>query len=270
MSRNISRSPSSRLACAACWAAMTCSARSRLVRALAFGRTLKTDRAAGSAISWDGHFNTQVEGEAFATVIDLILNCGCFVYIGAWLPFSSFNTPALGIELWKLFVLFVAILALRRIPALLLMYHAIPEITTWREALFSGHFGPVRLGTRAVIGCSRAPQMGVGAIFVSTLAVTRLPSPESPPQNQEQLLASVIQPIVSFVVLGSICIRTSRLCLISARTNNRRRYRWVVHPLLHDRQARQLPHGLAPAHAQHARGARVALEHAPRGRRERA
>jgi NhaP-type Na+/H+ or K+/H+ antiporter len=108
---------------------------------------LNTDRAAGSAISWDGHFNTQVEGEAFATVIDLILNCGCFVYIGAWLPFGSFNTPALGIELWKLFVLFVAILALRRIPALLLMYRAIPEITSWREALFSGHFGPVRLAS---------------------------------------------------------------------------------------------------------------------------
>lgn len=107
----------------------------------------------GSAISWDGHFNTQVEdkdkdkdngkgeGEVFATVIDLVLNCAGFIYIGAWLPFGSYNTPELGIEVWKLVVLSIGILALRRIPALLLIYKVVPEIKSWREALFSGHFG---------------------------------------------------------------------------------------------------------------------------------
>jgi hypothetical protein len=49
--------------------------------------------------------------------------------------------PELGIEPWKLVVLFIAILILRRIPALLLIYKFVPEIETWREALFSGHFG---------------------------------------------------------------------------------------------------------------------------------
>jgi hypothetical protein len=49
--------------------------------------------------------------------------------------------------------------------------------------------------------------MGVGAIFVSTLAVTRLKEPDGPPKNQEELLAATLQPIVSFVVLGSIIIR---------------------------------------------------------------
>ncbi|KAF5389437.1 hypothetical protein D9757_004298 [Collybiopsis confluens] len=38
--------------------------------------------AAGSAMSWDGHFNEQTEGEVFASVIDLVLNCSCFIYIG--------------------------------------------------------------------------------------------------------------------------------------------------------------------------------------------
>ena len=51
--------------------------------------------------------------------------------------------------------------------------------------------------------------MGVGAIFISTLAVTELPTPQSPPQNQAELLAATLQTIVSFVVLGSIIIRTS-------------------------------------------------------------
>ena len=97
----------------------------------------------GSAISWDGHFNIQIENEVFSSVIDLVLNCGCFVYIGAWLPFDAFNSPELGITPWRLIVLFIAILFLRRIPALLVLYHWVPEISGWKEALFSGHFGTV-------------------------------------------------------------------------------------------------------------------------------
>lgn len=50
-------------------------------------------------------------------------------------------------------------------------------------------------------------QMGVGAIFISTLAVTELPKPQSPPQGQAELLAATLQTIVGFVVLGSIIIR---------------------------------------------------------------
>lgn len=49
--------------------------------------------------------------------------------------------------------------------------------------------------------------MGVGAIFVSTLALTRLPTPQSPPKDQAEHLAATLQTIVSFVVLGSIIIR---------------------------------------------------------------
>ena len=51
--------------------------------------------------------------------------------------------------------------------------------------------------------------MGVGAIFISTLALTRLPEPQSPPADQSELLAATLQPIVSFVVLCSILIRKS-------------------------------------------------------------
>ncbi|KAJ7082043.1 Sodium/hydrogen exchanger family-domain-containing protein [Mycena belliarum] len=146
--------------------------------------------ACGNAISWDEHFNNVTEDEVFSSVIDLLLNCACFVYIGAWMPFDAFNTPALGITPWRLVVLFLAILALRRIPSVLLLYRWVPEIRTWREALFTGHFGP----------------MGVGAVFVSTLALTRLPKPQDPPADQQELLAAVIQPVVAFVVLGSIII----------------------------------------------------------------
>ena len=49
--------------------------------------------------------------------------------------------------------------------------------------------------------------MGVGAIFISTLALHQLPPPSNPPQTQQDILTLSIQPIVSFVVLSSIIVR---------------------------------------------------------------
>jgi sodium/hydrogen antiporter len=95
----------------------------------------------GTAVSWDGSFNVHTENEVFSSVIDLLLNCACFIYIGAWLPFDTFNSPELGITLPRLVVLFSAIMIVRRIPSLLLLFKWIPEIENWRQALFSGHFG---------------------------------------------------------------------------------------------------------------------------------
>jgi NhaP-type Na+/H+ or K+/H+ antiporter len=100
--------------------------------------------AAGCAISWDPHFNIQIADDSFPSVIDYIVNCGCFIYIGAWLPFGSYNSPELGLTPWRLVVLMISILVLRRIPFLLLLYKWVPEIPSWKDALFCGHFGPVR------------------------------------------------------------------------------------------------------------------------------
>ncbi|KAJ7477707.1 Sodium/hydrogen exchanger family-domain-containing protein [Mycena latifolia] len=168
--------------------------------------------ACGNAISWDEHFNDVTENEVFSSVIDLVLNCGCFVYIGAWMPFDAFTSPELGIVPWRLVVLFLGILALRRIPSVLLLYRWVPEIRTWREALFTGHFGP----------------MGVGAVFVSTLALTRLPTPHDPPEGQQELLAATLQPIVAFVVLGSIVIHGLSIPFFSLSGNMHSRTRSLM------------------------------------------
>ncbi|KAH9013415.1 hypothetical protein EDB85DRAFT_2296285 [Lactarius pseudohatsudake] len=142
----------------------------------------------GCAISWDGHFKEQTEHDSFSSVLDLVLNCACFIYIGAWLPFDKFRISEIGVTPWRLVVLVLTILALRRIPSLLLLYKLIPEVRNVREALFCGHFGP----------------MGVSAVFIATLAQSRLKTPHDPPQTQEDHLAIALQPIVAFVVLGSI------------------------------------------------------------------
>ncbi|KAF8309346.1 hypothetical protein DL93DRAFT_2063063 [Clavulina sp. PMI_390] len=148
--------------------------------------------AAGSAVSWDGHFNEQVEdNEVFASLIDSIMNCVVFVFIGAWIRFPDWTNAAVNISPARLVAFFFSILLTRRIPALMLLYPTIPDIHNWKEALFCGWFGP----------------MGVGAVFISTLALTYLPEPQKDdPQGQLQILATCIQPIVSCTILGSILI----------------------------------------------------------------
>jgi len=148
--------------------------------------------AAGSAISWDDHFDRKIENYAFS-ILDLVLNCICFIYIGAWLPFDQFDISELGITPWRLVLLMLVILTLRRIPFIFIIYKLIPnEVSNWRQALLCGYFGP----------------MGVSAIFVSTLAQSRLAVPQTPPLSQQDLLATALQPIISFVVLGSIFIHS--------------------------------------------------------------
>ena len=77
------------------------------------------------------------------------------------------------------------------------MYRWIPDVKTWREAVFSGHFGP----------------MGIGAIFISTLASEFLilhidgnPSTTADQHHQIEMVSQMIQPIVAFMVICSIMI----------------------------------------------------------------
>jgi hypothetical protein len=74
---------------------------------------------------------------------------------------------------------------------MLAFYKWIPDIRTFREAAFTGWFGP----------------MGVGAVFIATLAKTKLPEPQEEPIGQAEILSASIQPIVYFLVLISILCR---------------------------------------------------------------
>jgi Alkali metal cation/H+ antiporter Nha1 C terminus/Sodium/hydrogen exchanger family len=119
-----------------------------------------------------------------------------FVYYGAIIPWDMMNAPELTVVPWRLVVIAILILLFRRIPIMLALKPIIPDIRTWREALFCGHFGPI----------------GVGAIFISILAraeletghtvpLATLPTdPNSP--NYTVILA--IWPIVSFLILSSV------------------------------------------------------------------
>jgi len=173
-----------------------------------------------SAISWDGEFNIHTEEQVFSPVIDLTLNCACFVYIGAWFPFGSFNSPALGIAPWRLVTLYLATLLLRRIPAIFILYRWVPEIETRKEAFFCGHFGdsthtPQR-SLSLLTSCDRFCEL-IHLLFLTMSradgcwchfpSLHRLPVPHDPPKNEEELLSASLELIVAFVVLGSIFIR---------------------------------------------------------------
>ncbi|KZO99241.1 hypothetical protein CALVIDRAFT_548788 [Calocera viscosa TUFC12733] len=147
---------------------------------------------AGTAFSWDGAFNEATEDTSFSSVIEMLFDSACFIFIGAWMPFASFYDPNLTLSVWRLVVITILLLLVRRIPPILISYKIIPDIKNFKEALFSGHFGP----------------MGVGAVFISSLAVSKLPTASGTisADDQQTFLAASIQPIVAFVVLWSILI----------------------------------------------------------------
>jgi hypothetical protein len=83
-------------------------------------------------------------------------------------------------------------------------------------------------------------QMGVGAVFVSTLAVHRLGEENfhGPDEGQRKLLAATIQPIVAFVVMCSIVIRMRFLSALGWQLANSCPPRWPLHPVLFFRPQR--------------------------------
>ena len=101
----------------------------------------------GTAFAWDGFFNKQTEESVFSSVIDLLFNIAAFVFVGAWMPFNDFSNETLTLSVWRLLVIGILVLILRRLPVIVGLYKFIPDIKTFREAVFSGHFGPMGIGT---------------------------------------------------------------------------------------------------------------------------
>lgn len=169
--------------------------------------------AAGAAFSWDGWFARKTEESHVSNVIDLLLNMAFFVYFGAIIPWELYDAPELGILPWKLVIIAILLILFRRIPIMLALKPFIPDIRTWREALFCGHFGPI----------------GVGAIFMSILARAELehdePTPlaELPaPGAHNYMVVSCIWPVVTFMIIASIIVHGSSIAVftLGKRLNN--------------------------------------------------
>jgi NhaP-type Na+/H+ or K+/H+ antiporter len=85
-----------------------------------------------------------------------------FTFVGVTVPWSAFNDPALGLTYGNLTLLCVGVLFLRRVPAMMLFYRAIPQIADSGEALFMGWMAPIGAGSifytfvSYVLGLSRS------------------------------------------------------------------------------------------------------------------
>ncbi|KFA55907.1 hypothetical protein S40293_06932 [Stachybotrys chartarum IBT 40293] len=148
--------------------------------------------AAGCALNWDGQYLAEVNRrhDEVNNCIDVLLNFGGFMYLGATMPWSEFHQPdTTGITIPRLIGLGFLVLLFRRIPAIMLLYRTMhTTVTNWKEALFFGYFGPI----------------GVGAIYY--LEHTRLhllPDLDHADEGERALLVA-LAPVLYWLVLFSI------------------------------------------------------------------
>lgn len=166
---------------------------------------------AGIGFANDGWFANKTRETHLPDTIDLLLNSAMFVYFGAIIPWSqmtsTLSTPYLNP--WRLLGLLVLIILFRRIPIVLALKRWIPDIKTYREALFCGHFGP----------------MGLGALFLVIEAraelenPTSVPLPHPPDYSLHKTTINIIWPVVCFVILGSTMVHGLSVAVISVASH---------------------------------------------------
>ncbi|PBP23291.1 Na+/H+ antiporter nha1 [Diplocarpon rosae] len=162
--------------------------------------------AAGVGFSNDGWFTQKTEESHVSNVIDLLINLAYFVYLGTIIPWEQYNNPDIGLTPWRLVVIAVFVIFFRRIPIMLALKPFIPDIKTWREALFAGHFGPI----------------GVGAIFIAILARAELETESPTPlasyndkESENYMVVALIWPITTFLVISSIVVHGSSIAVFT-------------------------------------------------------
>ncbi|MCJ1274939.1 hypothetical protein MMC21_002738 [Puttea exsequens] len=163
--------------------------------------------ATGVGFSNDGWFTEKTEESHVSNVIDLLLNLAYFVYLGAIIPWEQYNAPELGITPWRLVVISLFVIFFRRIPIMMALKPVIPDIKTWREALFAGHFGPI----------------GVGAIFAAILlraeletdTTTPLAVLSDDPTTENYYIIEIVWPLVTFLVITSILVHGSSIAVFT-------------------------------------------------------
>lgn len=175
---------------------------------------------AGSAFVWDDWLERTPEDEAFIDSLDVFLNISYFIYFGSIIPWEKFNDVDLGLNVWRLIVLGIVFLTLRRFPAVLMQYKLNSDIHSFKEALFVGHFGPI----------------GVSGLFACILAISDLESvaldiahgPVAEQIDDTVKFAELINtvfPIVTFLIVTSIIIHGSSAALIVLYTHIRGKIR---------------------------------------------
>ncbi|KAF7591603.1 hypothetical protein BBP40_001302 [Aspergillus hancockii] len=170
---------------------------------LGFSSTLGMDDfllvfSAGVGYAYHGRLEDAYQINPVATsFISFSLSIATFIYFGVMIPWDAVsNTPKLSPLKVGIFVLLV--LLLRRLPFVVALKRWNPEIKSYKEALFCGHFGP----------------MGVGALFLSMDARDNLKAhcllrTAQLNNHWHKYVCEAVElvwPIVCFTVLGSVVV----------------------------------------------------------------
>lgn len=177
---------------------------------------------AGATLNWDGEYlsETLKLHDEVNSSIDVLLNFGGFMYIGAVLPFKDFHQPeTTGITFPILLALGVLVLLFRRIPGVFMLYKLMPDcVANWKDALFMGYFGPIgKLSSERHDQCLQSIT-GIGAVFYVEHAKHLFPkaSALSPADTEVANLLAAMVPVVYWLVLFSIVVHGLSIPLLNA------------------------------------------------------
>ena len=172
----------------------------------------------GYGFARDGWFRKKTHATHLPNVIDLLLNSAMFVYLGTIIPWYAFEPQSITpwITPGRLIGFLVLVLLFRRLPVVLALYRWIPDIRTFREALFCGHFGPMGLGGLFLAMEARAVLETGGSI----------PEPHPPhysrPYTAKEKAIETVWPVVCFVVFGSTLVHGLSVLALSIYDHFRR------------------------------------------------
>lgn len=97
---------------------------------------------AGNTFTWDDWFRLETLDDSLQPTIDMLLNLSIFIWFGAVCPWESFTTNSV-VSIYRLVLLGILILLLRRLPILFALHKYIHQIDGRRQAVFMGFFGPI-------------------------------------------------------------------------------------------------------------------------------
>ncbi|GME85742.1 unnamed protein product [Ambrosiozyma monospora] len=117
-------------------------------------------------------------------IIDLLLNTYYFMYLGSIIPWKKFSLyPGRLVALGFCFVL------IARIPIVMILQPIVPDLRSWKDSLFVGHFGP----------------RGVGSVFCCLLSKSMIKH-KAKNFTDHQILYDNIWNITTFIVVVSVLV----------------------------------------------------------------
>ena len=137
----------------------------------------------GNVFTWDDWFRLRQEETDFQEIIDMLLNVAIFMYIGMIIPWQDYSNEDIGLSGWRMVLLGITVILLRRPPWVIALQKFIPALKSWQQGFFAGWFGPI----------------GVGAVYYIEVAIRSVPH-----DHTRDHLRRITKPVVLFCVFSSV------------------------------------------------------------------